>query len=233
VGAWFGGYHSSQELPSDSGKHKNGPCALRLPRDEPAPNPGPQAAPAGGGKSDQRSHCAIVQPRLYDSAMVTLITLGRRQPRVVLCRIRGAAHSVRQRSASGRVPGKATRAGSALARNWQRPAAARPPLAVAGGPVGVACQCENSQARTPRPRPSDRPTDSEWASVLPPLAGPASDDWEAPPAPAPPRPRRGGNLPLSARRPGRARRRGASVGPARRALSEVATAPAAALRLEL
>ncbi len=26
-------------------------------------------------KSDLRSHCAIVQPRLYDSAMVTQITL--------------------------------------------------------------------------------------------------------------------------------------------------------------
>ncbi len=30
-------------------------------------------------KSDLRNHCAIVQPRLYDSAMVTQITLPRRR----------------------------------------------------------------------------------------------------------------------------------------------------------
>ncbi len=31
-------------------------------------------------KSDLRNHCAIVQPRLYDSAMVTQITLGGFRP---------------------------------------------------------------------------------------------------------------------------------------------------------
>ena len=34
----------------------------------------------GPNKSDLRSHCAIVQPRLYDSAMVTLITLKTEGP---------------------------------------------------------------------------------------------------------------------------------------------------------
>ncbi len=50
--------------------------------------------------------------------------------------------------------GKATRARSALARNWQRPAAARPPLAVTGagaaGPVGLARGTSLASARTRR-----------------------------------------------------------------------------------
>ncbi len=41
--------------------------------------PGPEAR-GGSLKSDLRSHCAIVQPRLYDSAVVTQITLKTEGP---------------------------------------------------------------------------------------------------------------------------------------------------------